>query len=165
MSRLATTFVRALLMVSAFALCNTAAVAKTIKGGPKELIGIFADRSEKCGDWSEDDGSRIEFSSYFYDTCGGQVCRRDIISHSRVRDGYLLNERHWLQKGKGPTSPQKIKVINADTIIYEAPVPTTLRRCPVERPQAVEPLPPAPWPRQPGLHLPPETIRAANAAS
>jgi hypothetical protein len=109
---------------------STAGVAKETKGTPETLRGVFADRPEKCADWSEDDGFRIKFSDSDYNTCGGLVCEVEIISHTATRAGFILKVRHWLRRKKGPAYPLKIDVIDQDTIVYVARKPTTLRRCP-----------------------------------
>jgi hypothetical protein len=106
--------------------------AKSFAGAPKILEGVFADRAEQCPRWNENGGRRIDIGDSFLDSCGARICERSIASHRVVPDGFVLNIREWHQKGNGPTSLLKIKVIDRDTFVYIAPNPTILHRCPFE---------------------------------
>ena len=105
-----------------------AAEGKAYPNGPRDLIGHYGDGPTQCQSYHRKSDNMTSISATSYEFCGGSMCGADIVSHRKLKDGYILN-----LKSPGNPSGRRVRV----KLLYKGiqiafsrrDPPETLARC------------------------------------
>ncbi|WP_342737386.1 hypothetical protein [Bradyrhizobium sp. B117] len=123
-------FAITLLSVFVGQMAAEAGEAKAYPNAPRELIGKYGNSPVQCQSYHRKSDNLTSISATSYEFCGGSMCGADIVSHQKLKDGYIL-------KLKGPGNPsgwrKKVKVLDNGVIevtsLTKPGPPETLARC------------------------------------
>ncbi len=87
----------AMLLVLAGPMAAEAGEAKASPNGPRELIGNYGNSPGQCQSYHRKSDNITSISATSYESCGGSMCGADIVSHRKVKDGYILNLKRLRQ--------------------------------------------------------------------
>lgn len=79
---------------AAFALviaASASVMSDTMLDTPPELIGFFGKNREQCRAFLRRNDGITSFTRENYNLCSMSVCQARVVSHQRVRGGYILN--------------------------------------------------------------------------
>lgn len=99
--------------IMSFLPCATIAVAQNtdVAGAPKELLGEWGEKPGRCRAWhrSRDGHTTIESDAWI--SCGGTACYATVVSHRKLKDGFLLK----LQSDGNPSGwTDRIRILGPD---------------------------------------------------
>ncbi|MCJ9702274.1 MULTISPECIES: hypothetical protein [unclassified Bradyrhizobium] len=105
-----------------------AAEGKAYPNGPRDLIGHYGNSPTQCQSYHRKSDNMTSISATSYEFCGGSMCGADIVSHRKLKDGYILN-----LKSPGNPSGRRVRV----KLLYKGiqiafsrrDPPETLARC------------------------------------
>jgi hypothetical protein len=120
----------AALSVFAGQIAAEAGDAKVYPNGPRELIGSYGNSPARCQSYHRKSDNFTSFSATSYEFCGGSMCGATIVSHQKLKDGYILNLR---SPGNRSGWRTKVKLLDEGAIeitsLARHDPPETLARC------------------------------------
>ncbi|MHC4040200.1 hypothetical protein [Bradyrhizobium sp. 23AC] len=119
----------AALSVFAGQIAAEAGEGKAYPNGPRDLIGKYGNSPAQCQSYHRKPDDITSISATSYEFCGGSMCGADIVSHRKLKNGYILN-----LKSPGNPSGWRVRVKLLDkgieiTSLSRRDPPETLARC------------------------------------
>jgi hypothetical protein len=118
-----------LLVAAPLALTSTAGIARNIPGVPKELVGLFADSRDRCGEgapFNLEEDNDFRFCAGSSDDIGS-TCNFQVLSHRPTATGFVLALK---DRTDGDMHELKVTALKKDIFkLTLAGESETIRRC------------------------------------